>query len=140
MILPSGKQPHNRGKIHPFFYSWVNQLFLWPFSVAFCMFTRGYQRVYHTSISYHMCIYIYIYILIISSYIIYHIPIIYLPKGISVYQCISYQHPHLSPPCHHPQPLNATRSAQSAGHSPRDWPEYKKTWKIVMVSMATRWS
>ena len=24
-------------------YSWVNPLFLWPFSIAFCMFTRGYD-------------------------------------------------------------------------------------------------
>ena len=26
----------------PPFSSWVNPLFLWPFSIAFCMFTRGY--------------------------------------------------------------------------------------------------
>ena len=24
-------------------FSWENPLFLWPFSIAFCMFTRGYQ-------------------------------------------------------------------------------------------------
>ena len=23
-------------------FQWVNPLFLWPFSIAFCMFTRGY--------------------------------------------------------------------------------------------------
>jgi len=23
-------------------FSWENPLFLWPFSIAFCMFTRGY--------------------------------------------------------------------------------------------------
>ena len=38
--IPSGKQPHNYGKIHHF--SWVNQLF-WPFSIA--MFV--YQRVHN---------------------------------------------------------------------------------------------
>jgi hypothetical protein len=24
-------------------FSWENPLFLWPFSIAFCMFTRGYS-------------------------------------------------------------------------------------------------
>ena len=24
-------------------FEWVNQLFLWPFSIAFCMFTKGYM-------------------------------------------------------------------------------------------------
>ena len=38
--LPSGKQPHNELENHHFY--WANQLFLWPFSIAFCMFTRGY--------------------------------------------------------------------------------------------------
>ena len=36
--LPSGKRLHNYGKIHHF--SWDNQLFLWPCSIVFCMFTR----------------------------------------------------------------------------------------------------
>jgi len=26
-------------------YSWVNPLFLWPGSIAFCMFTRGYHGI-----------------------------------------------------------------------------------------------
>ena len=42
--LPSGKQPHNHGKIHHF--EWVNQRFLWPFSIAFCMFTRGHAMFF----------------------------------------------------------------------------------------------
>jgi len=25
-------------------FQWVNPLFLWPFSIAFCMFTRGYTE------------------------------------------------------------------------------------------------
>ena len=29
------------------FYSWVNPLFLWPFVIAFCMFTRGYINYIH---------------------------------------------------------------------------------------------
>jgi hypothetical protein len=29
----------------PLFYSWVNPLFLWPFSIVFCMFTRGYPNL-----------------------------------------------------------------------------------------------
>ena len=33
-----GKRLHHFGKIHHF--NWVNPLFLWPFSIAFCMFTR----------------------------------------------------------------------------------------------------
>ena len=37
-IIPSGKRLHNRGTSP--FSSWVNPLFQWPFSIAFCMFTR----------------------------------------------------------------------------------------------------
>ena len=33
---------HSNGKIHHFY--WENPLFLWPFSIAFCMFTRGYRH------------------------------------------------------------------------------------------------
>ena len=36
--LPSGKHTKNYGK-SPF--SWENSLFLWPFSIALCMFTKG---------------------------------------------------------------------------------------------------
>ena len=36
--LPSGELTVCNGKIHHF--SWENPLFLWPFSIAFCMFTR----------------------------------------------------------------------------------------------------
>ena len=36
--VASGKLTHNYGKIHHF--SWENSLFLWPCSIAFCMFTR----------------------------------------------------------------------------------------------------
>ena len=36
--LPSGKHTKNHGKSP--FYSWVNPLFLLPFSIAFCKFTR----------------------------------------------------------------------------------------------------
>ena len=36
--IASGKLPRNYGKIHHF--KWKNSLFLWPFSKAFCMFTR----------------------------------------------------------------------------------------------------
>ena len=28
------------------YFSWVNQLFLWSFSIAFCMFTRGYYPAF----------------------------------------------------------------------------------------------
>ena len=42
-VVPSGKLSPNYGK-SPFFQ--VNQLFLWPFSIAFCMFTRL-GRVFH---------------------------------------------------------------------------------------------
>ena len=28
-------------------HSWVNQLFLLPFSMAFCLFTRGFNGLYH---------------------------------------------------------------------------------------------
>jgi len=38
--LPAGKHTKNYGKIHHF--QWVNQLFLWPCSIAVCVFTRGY--------------------------------------------------------------------------------------------------
>ena len=38
--LPSGKQPHNYGKIHHF--SWENSLFLWP---IFNSYVSHYQRV-----------------------------------------------------------------------------------------------
>ena len=27
-------------------FSWENSLFQWPFSIAFCMFTRGYPQVH----------------------------------------------------------------------------------------------
>ena len=37
-FLPSGKHTNSYG-ISPF-YSWENPLFLWPFSIAFCMCTR----------------------------------------------------------------------------------------------------
>jgi hypothetical protein len=37
--LPSGKHTKNYGKIHH--VSWVNQLFLWPFSIANCSINRG---------------------------------------------------------------------------------------------------
>ena len=37
-MLPSGKLTKNYGKIHHF--HGVNPLFLWQFSIAFCMFTR----------------------------------------------------------------------------------------------------
>ena len=37
--MPSGKRLHNYGKIHHF--SWVNQLFLWPFSIAFVCLPEG---------------------------------------------------------------------------------------------------
>ena len=33
---------HSNGKIHHFY--WEIPLFLWPFSIAFCMFTRGYRH------------------------------------------------------------------------------------------------
>ena len=48
--VPSGKRLHNYGKINHF--SWVNLLFLWPFSIAFSVSLPG--RVIN--------IYIYIYI------------------------------------------------------------------------------
>ena len=38
--LPSGKLSRNYGNHH---FSWENPLFLWPFSIAFCM---SYQRVH----------------------------------------------------------------------------------------------
>ena len=38
--LPSGKLTVCYGK--SLFSSWVNPQFLWPFSIAFCMFTRRY--------------------------------------------------------------------------------------------------
>ena len=37
--IPSGKLLHSYGKSP--FYSWENPLVQWPFSIAFCMFTRG---------------------------------------------------------------------------------------------------
>ena len=40
--LPSGKRLHNYGKSP--FCSWANQLFLWPCSIAFCMFTKGFHH------------------------------------------------------------------------------------------------
>ena len=40
--VPSGKHTKNYGESP--IYSWVNQLFLWPCSLAFCMFTRGYSK------------------------------------------------------------------------------------------------
>jgi hypothetical protein len=46
--VPSGKRLHNYGK-SPFSMGKstingnFNPLFLWPFSIAFCMFTRGYE-------------------------------------------------------------------------------------------------
>ena len=42
-MLPSGKLSHITMENHHFW--WVNQLFQfkWPFSIAFCMFTRGYS-------------------------------------------------------------------------------------------------
>ena len=42
--LPSGNLLHSYGKFHHF--SWENSLFLWPFSIAFCKFTRGYIIIY----------------------------------------------------------------------------------------------
>ena len=39
--VPSGELTSCNGKIHHF--SWENPLFLWPFSIAFCLFTRGYH-------------------------------------------------------------------------------------------------
>ena len=38
--MPSVKQPQNYGTIHHF--QLVNQLFLWPFSIALSVITRGY--------------------------------------------------------------------------------------------------
>ena len=43
-MLPSGKRLHNYGKSPC--YSSVNPLFLWPCSIAFCMFTREYIHQY----------------------------------------------------------------------------------------------
>ena len=40
--LPSGKHTKNHGKSP--FSSWVNPLFQWPFSIAFCMLTRRYIK------------------------------------------------------------------------------------------------
>ena len=37
-LLPSGKRLHNYGKSP--FYSWVNPLFLWPFSIAMLVYQR----------------------------------------------------------------------------------------------------
>jgi hypothetical protein len=31
-------------------FQWVNQLFPWPFSIAFCMFTRGYHGFTHSGV------------------------------------------------------------------------------------------
>ena len=57
--LPSGNLTFCNGKIHPFLvgkltismaifnsYFDTTRGFLWPFSIAFCMFTRGYPRVF----------------------------------------------------------------------------------------------
>ena len=52
--LPSGKRLHNYGNSTHF--SWDNSLFLWPCSIAFCMFTGG-------------CIYIYIHIHVYMDHI-----------------------------------------------------------------------
>ena len=40
--LPEGKLTQLR-KNAIFSFQWVKPLFLWPFSIAFCMFTREYQ-------------------------------------------------------------------------------------------------
>ena len=42
MVLPSGKHTKNIKKLwkDPPFCSWENSLYLWPCSIAFCMFTR----------------------------------------------------------------------------------------------------
>ena len=40
--IPSGELTFCHGKIHHF--SWENPLFQWPFSIAFCRFTRGYAK------------------------------------------------------------------------------------------------
>ena len=37
--IPFGKRLHNYGKIHHF--EWVNPLFLWSFSIAMLVITRG---------------------------------------------------------------------------------------------------
>ena len=42
--LPSGKRLHNYGKSP--FYSWVNQICLWSFSIAMLLITRGYYPLY----------------------------------------------------------------------------------------------
>ena len=42
--LPSGKHTENYRKSP--FYSWVNQLFLWSFSIAVFLITRGYYPLY----------------------------------------------------------------------------------------------
>ena len=42
--LPSGKRLHNYGNSTHF--SWDNSLFLWPCSIAFCMYTRGYIYIH----------------------------------------------------------------------------------------------
>ena len=52
--VPSGKRLHNYGKIHHF--SWVNPLFLWPFSIAFSVSLPG--RVINIYIYIHMHTYI----------------------------------------------------------------------------------
>ena len=39
--IPSGEHLRSNGKIHHF--SWENPLFLWPFSIAMLVITRGYQ-------------------------------------------------------------------------------------------------
>ena len=38
--IPSGKRLHNYGRIHHF--QWENPLFLWSFSIAMLVITRGY--------------------------------------------------------------------------------------------------
>jgi len=50
--VPSGKRLHNYGKIHHF--SWVNPLFLWPFSIAFSVSLPG--RVINIYIYIYTCI------------------------------------------------------------------------------------
>ena len=42
-VTRPGKRLHNNGK-SPCYY-WENSLFLWPCSIAFCMFPRGYGNL-----------------------------------------------------------------------------------------------
>ena len=41
-VLPSGKQPHNYGKSPFLMGKSTISMAIFPFSIAFCMFTRGY--------------------------------------------------------------------------------------------------